>query len=88
MTTTVCIARSEATATRGAHEGEGSGGLEALTIYRVKALEARPGGDLFLAFGAGFDRWPGVGCVLRTASARIWRSSAFVFGSSRVKLDF
>jgi hypothetical protein len=32
----------------------------ALTIYRVKALEARPGGDLFLAFGAGFDRWPGL----------------------------
>jgi hypothetical protein len=36
----------------------------------------------------GFGRWPALGCVFRTASAKIRRSSAFVFGGSRVKLDF
>ncbi|MFY9956468.1 hypothetical protein [Bradyrhizobium sp.] len=36
----------------------------------------------FLVFGGGF----GSGCVLRTASVSISRSSAFVFGGSRVKV--
>jgi hypothetical protein len=40
-----------------------------------------------LAFGR-FDPFSALGCVLRTASVSIWRSSAFVFGGSRVKLDF
>jgi hypothetical protein len=40
-----------------------------------------------LAFGR-FDPFSALGCMLRTASVSIWRNSAFVFGGSRVKLDF
>jgi hypothetical protein len=39
---------------------------------------------LKLAFGEFFGLWSALGCVLRTASASIWRSSAFVFGGARV----
>jgi hypothetical protein len=40
-----------------------------------------------LAFGGRFDLFSALACVLRTASVNIWRSSAFVFGGARVKLD-
>ena len=39
---------------------------------------------IFLVFGECFGPSSALGCVLRTASASIWRSSAFVFGGSRV----
>jgi hypothetical protein len=47
----------------------------------------RPSRDHFLAFGR-FDPFSALGCVLRTASVSIERSSAFLFDGSRVKLDF
>jgi hypothetical protein len=36
------------------------------------------------AFDGRFGRRSALGCVLRTASVSIWRSSAFVFGGSRL----
>jgi hypothetical protein len=42
---------------------------------------------IFLTFGGRFGPWSALGCVLRTASVSIWRSSAFVFGGSLV-MDF
>jgi hypothetical protein len=39
--------------------------------------------DLFLAFGERFGPCSTAGCVLRTASARIWRSSASDFAMLR-----
>jgi hypothetical protein len=41
-----------------------------------------------LAFRGRFDPFSALDCVLRTAAVSIWRSSAFVFGGSRVELDF
>ena len=53
---------------------------------QIQSTQAAAAGML-LGFGRRFGPWSALGCVLRTASASIWRSSAFVFGGSRVKLD-
>ena len=37
-----------------------------------------------MAVGRRFGLWSALAWVLRTASVSIWRSSAFVFGGSRV----
>jgi hypothetical protein len=51
---------------------------------QIQSTGAAPAA-IFLAFGTRFGPWSAQGCVLRTASVSIWRSSAFVFGGSRVK---
>ena len=53
-------------------------------VYSTSAVLAA----ILLACGRRFGPGPEPGCVLRTASVSIWRSSAFVFGGARVKLDF
>jgi hypothetical protein len=43
-----------------------------------------PNRDPFSGFGGRFTPSGAPACVFRTASVRIWRSSAFVFGGARV----